>query len=126
MSRSHWVELAVAAVAGPVRPPDRADRVALVRGRQLAPVRGGHPRQRHRVVVTQRQVGLAGALVLAAAQDLEDQLVAVVAVLAEQHVQPLEGGRDQRLEPIPGEHRPDPRKGVFPQLPFGGEEVTGT
>jgi hypothetical protein len=78
------------------------------------------------VVVTQRQVGLAGALVLATAQDLEDQLVAVVAVLAEQHVQPLEGGGDQRLEPVPGEHRPDPRKGVFPQLPFGGEEIAGT
>jgi hypothetical protein len=119
-------ELAVPAPARPVRAPDRPDRVALVRDRQLAAVRGGHPRQRHRVVVTQRQVGLAGALVLATAQDLEDQLVALVAVLAEQHVQPLEGRRDQRLEPVPGEHRPDPRKGMLPQLPLGSEEVTGT
>src|SRR5215470_9558849 len=119
-------ELAVPAMAGPVGAPDRPHRVALVRRWQLAAVGGGHPGQRHRHVVTQRQVGLAGALMLPATEDFEDQLVALVAVFAQQDVEALEGGRGERLEAVPCEHRPDPPEGAFPELPVAGQEVTGT
>src|SRR5215475_2775977 len=119
-------ELAVPAPARPVRAPDRPDGVALVRNRQLAAVGGGHPRQRHGQVVTQGQVGLAGPLVLAAAQDLEDELVAVLAVLAHEDLGPLEGGGGERLEPVAGEHRPDERERALPGLELAGKEVTGS
>src|SRR5215469_8988179 len=113
-------------MAGPVGAPDRPHRVALVRRRQLAAVGGGHPGQRHRHVVAQREVGLAGALMLPAPENLEDQLVAFVAVFAHQDVEALEGGSGERLKAVPREHRPDPREGAFPELTVAGEEVTGT
>src|SRR5439155_360131 len=118
-------EPAVTALPRPVRAPDRSQRVALVRNRQLAAVGRGHPRQRHRQVVTQGQVGLAGPLVLAAAQDLEDELVAFLAVLAHEDIEPLEGRGGERLEPVAGEHRPDERERALPGLELAGKEVTG-
>jgi lipoic acid synthetase len=48
---------------------------------------------------------------LAATEDLEDQLVAILAVLAQQHVEPLEGRGLQRLETVSGEHRADHGEG---------------
>src|SRR6185437_11594106 len=92
---------------------------------QLAAIGRGHARQRHRQVITQREVGLAGPLVLAAAQDLEDELVAFLAVLAHEDVEPLEGRGRERLEPVAGEHRPDERERALPGLELAGKEVTG-
>ena len=60
---------------------------------------------------------------LATAQDLEDQLVAFIAVLAEQHLQSLEGRRLQRLETVAGEDRADHREGSLPPIDLGGEKV---
>src|SRR5207248_11396690 len=65
------------------------------------------------------------AFVLAAPKDLEDQLVALVAVLAHEHVQPLERGRGERLEAVPCEHRPDQGERPLAGLVLAGEEVTG-
>ena len=59
-------------------------------------------------------------------QDLEDKLVALVAVLAEQHVQPLEGGRLQRLEAVLAEYRADDGERMLALLDVGSEEVTGS
>ena len=56
--------------------------------------------ERHRQVVAQRQVGLARRLVLAAAQHLENELVAFFAVLARQRLDVLERRRLQRLEAV--------------------------
>src|SRR5262249_13480653 len=71
-------------------------------------------------------VGLAGALMLPATEDLEDQLVALVAVFAQQDVEALEGGRGERLKAVPREHRPDLFEGAFPELLVAREEITGT
>ncbi len=117
-------EFAVAVLARPVCPPDRAHGVALVGTRQLAAIGSSDARQRDRHVVAQREVGLPGRLVLAAAQDLEDQLVALLAVLAQQHVEPLEGRRLQRLEAVAREDRPDDGERMLPLLDVGGEEIT--
>ena len=119
-------ELAVPAVPGPVRPPDRAYRVPLVRHRQLAAVGGGHPGQWHRQVIAQRQVRLAAALVLAAAQDLEDELLALVPVLAHEDVEALERGGAERLEAVASEHRADQGERPLPGLELAGKKVTGT
>src|SRR5262249_9343801 len=118
-------ELAVPASARPVRTPDRPDGVALVRHRQLAAVRGGHARQRHRQGIPEGRVGLAGPPVLATAQDLEDELVAFLAVLAHEDVEPLEGRGGERLEPVAVEHRPDERERALPGLELAGKEVAG-
>jgi hypothetical protein len=117
-------ELAEAAPAGPVRAPHRADHVALVGGGQLAAVRGGHPGQRDRHVIPQGQVGFAGGFVLTTPQDLEDELVALFPVLAQQHVQPLERRGLQRLKPVPREDRTDDRERALPRIQLGGEEIT--
>src|SRR5262249_58878428 len=107
-------ELAVPAPAGPVGTPDRPYRVPLVGGGQRAAVGGRHPRQRHGEVIPQGEVGLAGLLVLTAAEDLEYELVALVAVLAHEDIEPLEGRGRERLEAVRREHRPDMRERAFP------------
>ena len=76
------VELAEPSAGRPIGTPDRLDLVALEEPRQLALVLRDDARERHREVVAQREVGLAARLVLAALEDLEDQLVAFFAVLA--------------------------------------------
>ncbi len=53
-------ELAVATLAGPVCPPHGRDLVALERRRQLRAVARDHAGERHREVVAERQVRLAG------------------------------------------------------------------
>ncbi len=119
-------ELAVPVLAGTVGSPHGADHVPLVRRGQLAAVSGHDPRQRHRQVIPQRKVGLARCLVLAAPEDLENQLVAFVAVLAQQHIESLEGRRLQRLVAVAAEHVADDREGMLALVHLRGEEVTST
>jgi hypothetical protein len=57
--------------------------------------------QRDGQVVAKRKVGLARLRVLAALQNPENELVPLVAVLAEQSIDVLERGRLERLEPVP-------------------------
>jgi hypothetical protein len=57
-------------------------------------------RQRHGEVVAQRQIGLPARLVLAALEDLEDELIALVAVLAQQRLEVLDRRRLERLEAV--------------------------
>jgi hypothetical protein len=45
--------------------------------------------------------------VLSAPQDLEDELVALVAVLSQQRIDVLDGGRLERLEPVAIVNIPD-------------------
>jgi hypothetical protein len=116
-------EFAVAALAWPVGPPHRAERVALVRRREPAAVGRGDPGQRHGQVVAQGQVRLAGRLVLAAPQDLEDELVTFVAVLAHEHVEALEGRRLQRLEAVRGVDTVNNGERALPGFQLGGEEI---
>ena len=68
--------------------------------RQLRLILGHHARQRHRQVVAQREIGLPAGLVLAALENLEDELVAFLAVLAEERLDVLGGGGLERLESV--------------------------
>ena len=61
---------------------------------------GDYARERDGEVVAQSEVGLPGRLVLAALQDLEDELIALVAVLADQRLEVLDRGRLERLEAV--------------------------
>ena len=99
-STSHWIELAETAAGRPIGPPHGLNLIALEELRQRRPVFGDDARQRHREVVAQREVGLPRRLVLAALQDLEDQLIAFVAVLAEQRLDVLDRRRLERLEAV--------------------------
>src|SRR5207247_6837885 len=86
------IELAKSPARWTVRAPDRLDLIPLEESRQLVLVLRHDARERHGQVVAQREVRVAGVLVLAALQDLENQLVAFLAVLAEQRLDVLERG----------------------------------
>ena len=79
------------------------------------------------MVVAQCQVGLAGGLVHPPTQDLEQQLGGLFAVLAGQHLQPLERGGLQRVEPVAledvadcGQRRPAATQVVGEEVPRAG------
>ena len=93
-------ELAKAAARRPVGAPHRLNLIALEQTRQLRAVLGNHPRQRHGEIVPQRQIRLPGRLVLAALENLENEPVALLAVLAHQRLEVLDRGSFQRLEPV--------------------------
>jgi len=61
--------------------------------------------------------------VLATAEDLEDELVALVAVLAREHLDPLEGGGLQRAEAVALEDVPDGREGALTTPELRREKV---
>src|SRR5690606_8300400 len=117
------VELAEASPRRPVGAPHGLDLEALEELRQRVPVLGDDARERHRQVVAQCEVGLAGRLVLAALQDLEDQLIAFLAVLAEQRLDVLDGGRLERLEPVALVDAADDADDVLPPTDVGRQEV---
>src|SRR5262249_48319134 len=94
------IELAKPPARGPIGAPDRLDLVALEEPRQLVLILRDRTGQRHGEVVAQGEVRFAGVLVLAALQDLENQLVAFFAVLAEQRLDVLERRRLERLEAV--------------------------
>src|SRR5215210_4625671 len=75
------VELAEAPARGAVCAPDGLNLVALEKLREPLAVLCDDARERHRQIVAQRQIGFAGLLVLAALEDFEDELVALLAVL---------------------------------------------
>src|SRR5206468_6360038 len=74
-------ELAKAPARGPIGPPDGLNLIPLEEARQLVLVLRDHARERDGQVVAERKIGLAGSFVLAAAQDLENELVALLSVL---------------------------------------------
>ena len=117
------VELAEPSARGSIRAPHGLNLVALEESRQLVLILRHHPRQRHRQIVSQRQVGLAGPFVLASLEDLENQLVAFVAVLPEQRLDVLERRRLERLEAVPLVHLPDNPDDVLTSSDVVGQEI---
>src|SRR5207245_7517163 len=94
------IELPEPAPRRAVGPPHGLNLIALEKSRQLVLILRDDAGQRHGQIVPEREVGLAAGFVLAAAKDLENQLVALLAVLAEQRVDVLERRRLERLEPV--------------------------
>src|SRR6266545_2861785 len=95
------IELAEAAARGAIGAPHRLDLIPLEQPGQLALVLRDDARERHGEVVAQRQVGLATRLVFAALENLEYELVALLAVLAEERFDVLDRRRFERLESVP-------------------------
>ena len=100
-------ELAEPSARRPVRAPHRLNLIPFEDLRDLVLILRDDARERHREVVPEREIGFAGVLVLAALEDLEDQLVAFLAVLPEQRLDVLERRRLERLEAVPLVHVPD-------------------
>ena len=117
------VELAEPSARRPVGAPDRLNLISLEELRQLVLVLRDDARERHGEVVAQGEIGLAALLVLAAAEDLENELVAFLAVLAEQRLDVLERRRFERLEPVALVDAPDDADDVLAPADVVGEEV---
>jgi hypothetical protein len=117
------VELAEATTRRAVGPPHRLDLVALEVLRQRAAMLGDDARQRHGEVVPEGQVGLSRRLVLAALQDLEDELVALLAVLAEERLDVLDGRCLERLEAVALVDGPDDADHVGAATNVGRQEI---
>ncbi len=117
------VELAKASPRGTVRAPDRLNLIALEEFRQLPAMLRHHARERDGQVVAQREVGLAGRFVLAAAQHLVYELVALFAVLARQRLDVLERGCLERLESVALVHAPDDVDDVLAPADVFGQEI---
>jgi len=94
------VEFPKPAARWTVGAPHGLNLIALEEARQFVLILRDHASQRHREIVAKRQVGLAARFVLAAFQNLENEFVALFAVLAEQRLDVLERGRLERLEAI--------------------------
>ena len=148
-------KLSVAPLARRVGAPYRLDLIALEHLRQLVLVRCVDARQRHRQVVAQTEIGqhrfgprsgCSAATVhevrgigdvrsgaaqavherFASQQDLEQQLVAFIAILAEQGVEALEGRRLQRIEAVTFEYITDNRRDVAALAHVEGKEIART
>ncbi len=117
------VELAEAALLRAIGAPHRLDLVPLEELRQLRAVLGHDPRERHRQVVAQGEVGLPRLRALAALEDLEDEAVALFAVLAEERLDVLDGRRLDGLEPVALVHVGDDADDVSAPPHVGGQEV---
>jgi hypothetical protein len=117
------VELSEAAARGAVCAPDGLNLVALEEARELVAVLRDDARERHRQVVTQSEVGLARPFVLAALEYLEDELVALLAVLPHQRLYVLDRGRLQRLEAVALVHGLYDADDVLAPPHVRGEEV---
>ena len=118
------IELSKPSARRPIGPPHRLNLVALEEPRQLAAVLGDDARQRHRQVVAQRQVRFPRCLVLTTAQDLENQLRALVAVLPGERLDVLQRRRFERLEAIAPIDVPDHANHVVPAPYIVGQKIT--
>src|SRR5207245_255644 len=76
-------------------------------------------------VVAEREVRFPARLVLAALQDLENELVALFAVLADQRFDVLERGRLQRLEAVALVHTTDDPEDMLAAADVVRQEVAG-
>ncbi len=117
------IELAEASARRPVGAPDGLNLVTLEELRQIVLVLRDDAGERNGQVVAQRQIRFAALLVLAAAQDLENQLVAFLAVLAEQRLDVLERRRLERLEPIAFVHTADDPDDVLAPADVVGKKI---
>ena len=95
------IELAEPSTRGAIGAPYRLNLIAFEHSRQLALMLRDDAGERNREVVAKRQIGLTAGLVLAALEDLEDELVALFAVLPEQRLDVLDCGGLERLESVP-------------------------
>ena len=116
-------ELAKAPARGPIGPPDGLNLIPLEEARQLVLVLRDHARERDGQVVAERKIGLAGSFVLAAAQDLENELVALLSVLPRERLDVLERWRLERLEAVPLVHAADDVDDVLAAADVAGKEV---
>src|SRR4029079_17350545 len=97
-ARSDGVDVALAELSKatprtPVGTPDRLNLISLEVFRQLAAILSDDTRERDGQIIAERQIGLAGRLVLTASEYFENQLVPLFTVLAGERLDVLERRR---------------------------------
>src|SRR5205085_4485570 len=112
-----------ASAGGAVCAPDGLNLVALEEARELVAVLGDDAREWDGQVITQSQIRFARALVLAALEDFEDELVALLAVLAQKRLDVLDRRSLQRLEAVALVNVLDDSDDVLAPPNVGGGEV---
>ena len=127
------VEFAVAAFLRPVGTPDGLDLIPLERQDDLALMLHDVAREGHREVVTQplfadfrrlpQFVGCKSRRIVARIENLEQQLVALVAVFSQQRGEVFHGGGFERRETEGAEHLPDRVENIVAAHHLGGREV---
>src|SRR5262249_10937966 len=117
------IELTEAPARRTIGTPDRLNLIALEETRYLRLMMRDNARQRHGQVVAQCEVGLPARLVLAALQDLENELIAFLAILAEQCLEIFDSRRLQGLEPVALVHTSDHPDDEFASADVVGQKV---
>src|SRR5215510_14395196 len=122
-------ELAEAALLRPLGPPHRSDLDRLERVGQDRPIVGVVPRERHREVEAEPEIGEIVLAVRrriqlrAALEYLVDQLLVLAAAAAEQELQILERGRLDATEPVALVRGQDRGRRPVAKLDLGREQV---
>src|SRR5687768_675454 len=94
------IEFSEPPAGGTIRPPHRLNLITLEKLRQLVAILRHNAREWHRQIVTQREISFARALMHAAFQYLEDELVPFFAILPHQRLNVLGSRRLQRFETV--------------------------
>src|SRR4029079_6213038 len=117
------IELAEASARRTIGAPHRLNLIPLEQLRQLVMVMGNHPRERDGQIVPQREIRLSRCFVLAALEDLEDELIALFPVLPHERVDVLGSGGLERLKAIALVDTLDDANDVFAATHVFREEV---
>ena len=118
------VELAKAPTRWAIGAPDGLNLVPLEKLRQLVVILRHDASERNSEIVPQRQIGLAAGPVLSAAENLVNQLVAFLAVFADERLDVLERRRLERLEAVPLVHVANDTNDVLAPADVGRQEIT--
>src|ERR1051325_1782168 len=117
------IELAKAAARSPIGAPHRLDLITLKKLWQLVLILRHHTCKRHRQVVTQRQISLAGFFMLATLENFENELVPFFTILAQQRFNVLNRRCLKRFKPVAFIHVLDHTYDVFAFANIGGKEI---
>ena len=117
------IELTKSPARGAIGAPDRLNLIALEELRQLVLILRHDTGERHRQIVPEREIRFPAGLVLAALQNLENELVALVTIFAKQRLDVLERRRFERLEAISLVHIAHDADNVLPPAYFLWEKI---
>src|SRR5439155_21843529 len=116
-------ELPETAFCQSIGAPDRLNLIAFEKLRELVLILRDDARQRNRQVISKRELRFAACFMFASLQNLEDQLVAFVAVLSRKRLDILERRRFNRFETVALVHVTDHTNHVLSATYVVGQKI---